>query len=174
MLLYFSAELKSLGLKASRRQYAWELPKQSKWLLQWKCGHLNETIINLKSMIQLFGLIKRRQSKPSICTNLYRHILHCVTRRVSLCIGLFIGEKSFKIFLSIEICFTSPSFMVQIQLNLKVPGLFGCCILREDGCSKAISRKVVGKSARDNPGRYILWMVWVNCSSKKCTYVCEC
>ena len=52
--------------------------------------------------------------------------MHCVTRRGSFSNGLFIGEKSFKIFLSIEICFTSPipSFMVQIQLNLKVPGLF--------------------------------------------------
>ena len=31
---------------------------------------------------------------------------------------------------------------------------------------KAISRKVVGKSARDNPERYCGWF-WVHCSSKK-------
>ena len=31
---------------------------------------------------------------------------------------------------------------------------------------KAISRKVVEKSARDNPERYCRW-VWVHCSSKK-------
>ena len=32
--------------------------------------------------------------------------------------------------------------------------------------STAISRKVVGKSARDNPDRYCGWF-WIHCSSKK-------
>ena len=47
-------------------------------------------------------------------------------------------------------------------------------VSREQPCLKyrytAISRKVVGKSASDNPERYCGWF-WVHCSSRKATKV---
>ena len=40
------------------------------------------------------------------------------------------------------------------------------CLASNNILHTAISRKVVGKSARDNPERYCGWF-WVRCSSKK-------
>ena len=47
------------------------------------------------------------------------------------------------------------------------------CLLRRRGCliNTAILRKVVGKSARDNPERHCGWF-WVLCFSKKFERIC--